>query len=84
MQYKILIVEDETDINGLLVKLLSGADYQTTQAFSGTEAKLLLEREIPDLILLDLMLPGIPGEKLLREIRYNKQCNVPVLVIRCV
>lgn len=81
MQYKILIVEDETDINGLLVKLLSGADYQTTQAFSGTEAKLLLEREIPDLILLDLMLPGIPGEKLLREIRYNKQCNVPVLVI---
>lgn len=81
MQYKILIVEDETDINRLLVKLLSGADYQTIQAFSGTEAKLLLEREIPDLILLDLMLPGIPGEKLLREIRYNKQCNVPVLVI---
>lgn len=54
MPYKILVVEDEPDINGLLVKILKEADYHTIQAFSGTEAKLLLERESPDLILLDL------------------------------
>jgi len=81
MQYKILIVEDESDINGLLAKILEKAEYQTVQAFSGTEAKLLLEKEIPDLILLDLMLPGISGEELLHDIRENKHYNVPVLVL---
>jgi DNA-binding response OmpR family regulator len=81
MQYKILVVEDEADINGLLVKILKEADYQAIQAFSGTEAKLQLEKEIPDLILLDLMLPGISGEELLQDIRVNMHCNVPVLVI---
>ena len=81
MQYKILIVEDEADINRLLVKVLKEAEYQTIQAFSGTEAKLLLEKEIPDLILLDLMLPGMSGEELLHNIRENKHYNVPVLII---
>lgn len=81
MKYKILVVEDEADINELLVKILKGADYHTIQAFSGTEAKLLLEKETPDLILLDLMLPGISGEELLQDIRESKHCNVPILVI---
>lgn len=81
MQYKILIVEDESDINELLVKILEEAEYQTVQAFSGTEAKLLLEKKIPDIILLDLMLPGISGEELLYYIRENKHYNVPVLVL---
>ena len=81
MQYKILVVEDEADINRLLVKILNEDNYQVMQAFSGTEAKLLLEKEIPDLILLDLMLPAISGEELLQDIRVNKHCNVPVLVI---
>ncbi len=81
MPYKILIVEDETDISGMLVKILEEAEYQTVQAFSGTEAKLLLEKEIPDLILLDLMLPGISGEELLHDIRENKHYNTPVLVL---
>lgn len=81
MRYKILVVEDEPDINGLLVKILKEADYDTIQAFSGTEAKLLLEKEAPDLILLDLMLPGMSGEELLHDIRENKCSNVPVLII---
>lgn len=81
MGYKILVVEDDTDINRLLVKILCEADYETVQAFSGTEAKLLLEKERPDLILLDLMLPGISGEELLQDIRKNQRSNVPVLVI---
>ncbi|HCL02097.1 MAG TPA: DNA-binding response regulator [Lachnoclostridium phytofermentans] len=81
MQYKILVVEDEADINGLLVKILKEANYQTIQAFSGTEAKLLLEKEVPDLILLDLMLPGMSGEELLRDIRENKHYDIPVLIL---
>lgn len=81
MQDKILVVEDEVDINGLLVKILKEAEYDTIQAFSGTEAKLLLEKEIPDLILLDLMLPGISGKELLLDIRQIKHCHVPILVI---
>lgn len=81
MQYKILIVEDETDINRLLVKILKEAGYETIQAFSGSEARLFLEKEIPDLILLDLMLPGISGEELLQNIRKQKESQVPVLIL---
>lgn len=81
MQCKIFVVEDEPDISGLLVKILEGANYRAVQAFSGTEAGLLLEKETPDLILLDLMLPGMSGEELLREIREKRHSNVPVLII---
>lgn len=79
--YKILIVEDETDINRLLAKLLQAEGYRTVQAYSGTEAILLLEREKPDLILMDLMLPGLSGEELLGKIREELRCAVPVLVL---
>lgn len=81
MTYRILVVEDEIDINSLLVRILAAEGYQVQQAFSGTEARLLLERELPDLILLDLMLPGLPGEKLLRYIREDRCSNIPVLIV---
>lgn len=55
MQQKIMIVEDETDINRLLARILEEGGYETVQAFSRTEALLLLERQEPDLILLDLI-----------------------------
>ena len=81
MQYKILVIEDEPDINRLLAKILNNADYHVTSAYSGTEAKLLLEKESPDLILLDLMLPGISGEELLNMLRKEKYSNIPAIVI---
>ena len=59
MLYTILVVEDDADINNLLAKMLRQADYQVTQVYSGSEAALRLEHESPDLILLDLMLPGM-------------------------
>ncbi len=62
---RILIAEDNAHINELLHTALSKAGYSTVQAYSGTEAKMLLgmaENKF-DLILLDLMLPGMPGEK---------------------
>lgn len=48
---KILIVEDDADISGLLVKIMEGAGYQVRQAFSGTEALFCMERELPDCVL---------------------------------
>lgn len=81
MQYKILIVEDDTAIGRLLAKILHHAGYDTVQAFSGTEAELLLERETPALILLDLMLPGISGEELLLTIRSGPHADIPVIVL---
>ncbi|GMG62754.1 response regulator transcription factor [Tetragenococcus halophilus] len=75
---KILIVEDDNDINNLLNDLLE-TDYDVTQAFAGSEAKRLLVDESFDLILLDLMLPGVSGEELIAEIRLT---NVtPIIVI---
>ena len=61
----ILIVEDDAQNNQMLREYLEGHGYACTQAFSGSEAKLLFSMEQFDLILLDLMLPGIPGEELI-------------------
>lgn len=81
MQYTIMIVEDETDLGRLLARILEDEGYRTVQAFSGTEATLLLERQEPDLILLDLMLPGMSGEELLMHIREKMRLSAPVLVL---
>lgn len=78
--YKILIVEDDVAINRLLVQMLQ-SEYEVSTAFSGSEAQLLLEKERPDLILLDLMLPGLSGEELLSYIRNEKQLIMPVLIL---
>ena len=60
----LLIVEDDAENNQMIREYLESHGYQCTQAFSGSEAKLLFSMESFDLILLDLMLPGIPGEEL--------------------
>ena len=54
---KILVVEDDNDIHNLIKELLEKEHYIVKNAYSGTEALLILEKERPDLILLDLMLP---------------------------
>ena len=57
----IAIIEDDQPIGDLLEEALGQAGYATLRAYSGTEAQYLLERAKPDLILLDLMLPGLTG-----------------------
>ena len=65
---RILIVEDDSEINNMIKEFLEGYDYNCYQAFSGSECKLLTRMESYDLILLDLMLPGISGEDLIQEL----------------
>lgn len=76
---EILIVEDDIHINALLKEALQKEGYGCTQAFSGTEARLLLTMTQYALVLLDLMLPGISGEDVLQEIR--RQGQTPVIVL---
>ncbi|APM39572.1 response regulator transcription factor [Clostridium kluyveri] len=78
-QIEILIVEDDNDINKILELIVKKQGYRATCCFSGTEAQLRLQQQSFNLILLDIMLPGLTGEELLREIR--KQSSIPVIVI---
>lgn len=72
----ILVIEDDEYIGGLLEESLTAEGYCVLRAWSGTEALLLLEKQLPSLILLDLTLPGLPGEELLPQIK-----NTPVIVV---
>jgi len=73
---KILIVEDESSIHSILKDILEEENYETFDAYSGTEALMLLERETVDLILLDLMLPGLSGEDIIERANH-----IPIIVL---
>lgn len=65
----IYIIEDDQSIGDMLQEVLQKEGFLVQRAYSGTEAVFLLERGRPDLVLLDLMLPGLPGEELLERMR---------------
>lgn len=79
VSHRILVVEDDNDINQLLAELLGRAGYEVVQAYSGTEARLLFTTEKYSLLLLDLMLPGLSGEELISLMR--QQSNLPIIVL---
>lgn len=79
MKNKILIIEDDTDINNVIAETLTKAGYLCRQAFSGTEALLYLEMENYNLAVMDLMLPGLPGEDLLPKLKEKQQ--IPVIIV---
>ena len=72
----IAIVDDDVYIGDMLEELLRKEGYDVLRAYSGTEALLLLEGRRPDLVLLDLMLPGLSGEEVLPRL-----AGVPVIVL---
>ena len=76
---RILIVEDDTDINNLLAKALTKSGYDCQQAFSGTEGLLYAKAEQFSLAILDLMLPGLGGEDLLKKLR--EFTTMPVIIL---
>ena len=76
---RILIVEDDTDINNSTAGYLRRQGCECVQAFSGTEGRLLWQAGEIDLLLVDLMLPGLSGSELIAEIRQSSQTPVIVL-----
>lgn len=72
----IMIVDDDIYIGNLIEETLLKNGYAVTRAYSGSEAVLRLKSEKPDLILLDLMLPGLSGEEVLSQIT-----GIPVIVV---
>ncbi|AIQ21271.1 MULTISPECIES: response regulator transcription factor [Paenibacillus] len=75
----ILVAEDDNDISRLLCSIIRKSGYVPQPAFSGTEALLYLEQREWSMVLLDLMLPGMTGEELLKWIRLRG--GVPVIII---
>lgn len=72
----IAVIDDDIYIGDMLEKALSQEGYQVLRAYSGTEALLLFEHRKPDLVLLDLMLPGLAGEQVLGHLK-----GIPVIVV---
>ena len=73
---RILIIDDDIHIGNVLEETLSKEGYQTFRAYSGTEALFILSKSKPDLVLLDLMLPGLNGEDVLPQIK-----GIPIIVV---
>lgn len=72
----VAIVDDDVYIGNMLEEVLTKEGYAVMRAYSGTEALLLLSQNKPDLVLLDLMLPGLSGEEVLPHIK-----SIPVIVM---
>lgn len=73
---KIAIIDDDIHIGNMLAEVLTQEGYDVLRAYSGTEALYLLVQNKPDLVLLDLMLPGLSGEEVLTRIE-----NIPVIIL---
>ena len=73
---RIAIIDDDVYIGDMLQELLEKNNYEVARAYSGTEALFVIKNAQPDLILLDLMLPGLSGEELLGHIE-----GIPVIVV---
>ena len=73
---RILIVEDDISIHNLIKEILLSEHYKILDAYSGSEAIMILEKENIDLILLDLMLPSVNGEEIIK-----KFSQIPIVVI---
>jgi two-component system cell cycle response regulator DivK len=81
-QFRVLLVEDNTDNFELVRFLLERAGYQVLEAHNGQMGMDIARRELPDLILMDLSLPGVDGWTAARELKTDAQtANIPLLAI---
>jgi DNA-binding response OmpR family regulator len=79
---KVLIVDDESSMVSVLQRHVSNAGYEYISASNGQEALDKIEREEPELVLLDLVMPGMNGFETCRRIRENEKTKkLPVLII---
>lgn len=79
---KILIVEDDKFLRELLVRKLESQGFIISTAVEGKEALSKVKEELPQLILLDLILPGMDGFEVLEQIKKDSQINkIPVIIL---
>jgi two-component system phosphate regulon response regulator PhoB len=79
---RVLVVEDEPDIAALIAYQLTREGYRGETAGTGTEALQAVGRDIPDLVVLDRMLPGVGGDEILKRLKDEPgTANIPVLVL---
>ncbi|MCP4757798.1 MAG: response regulator [Proteobacteria bacterium] len=79
---RILVVDDEPDIRDFLSTCLEDAGFQVETAVDGFDALAKIEKSIPDLITLDLVMPRISGIKLMRKLRKTKEWKeIPVIIV---
>lgn len=76
---KILVVDDEVELNKVICDFLANEGFQPVPAYTGQEALSLFEREMPELILLDIMLPDYDGMEFCRLIR--SQSDIPIIMV---
>lgn len=79
---RILYIEDDTDLQWLVSHVLESAGFEVRVCSSGAEALLGIGELSPDLVLLDVMMPGMDGFRVLRELRARPECAaLPVVFI---
>lgn len=81
LTHKVLIVDDEISLVQLCQLILEDAGYEVRGANSGTEALRLIHEEVPDLVLLDVMMPGMDGIEVCREIRRRFEVKRPYILM---
>ena len=81
MTKTILVVDDETDVQLTLRIVLETAGHRVIEATSGEEALALIAASAPDLIVLDLVLPGMSGWETLETLRTRAMAEIPVIVV---
>ncbi|CAI8011087.1 Alkaline phosphatase synthesis transcriptional regulatory protein PhoP [Geodia barretti] len=77
--YKILVVDDEVDIVDFIDGYLTGEGYEVIKAYDGVEALDKMRQDLPDLVVLDVMLPGLDGFEVCKQMR--TESTVPILMV---
>ena len=82
MGKRILVVEDEEDNRRIMRDLLSASGYQTIEATTGDEGLATAQREVPDLILMDIQLRGLDGYEVTRRIKADPALrHIPIIAV---
>lgn len=79
-QVTILVVDDEREIVAFVVDLLLEEGYNVRTAYDGASALLAIRADPPDLVLLDVTMPVMPGDEVLRELRQSGFTKLPVII----
>ena len=77
----ILIVDDEQPIADFLAEFLSDEGYTAASAYNGLQALEMVEQHVPDLIILDVMMPHMNGEAVLQRLRAARSITVPIIMM---